>query len=61
MGKKNCLQLKRKLGEKIYVVVGGEEIEITLKRIGEFSIDLVFEADKDKVAIMRSELLKEQE
>lgn len=57
---KNCLQLKRKVEQRVYIIVGGEEIEIIVGHIYENSVSLIFKADKDKVVILREEVLLEE-
>lgn len=49
----NCLNIKRKEEQKVFIYVGGEKIEIIITKIWMKSVALAFKADRDKVKIVR--------
>lgn len=59
MENKNGLQIKRRMGESVYIVVGGEQIEVMVTNIRNREISLAFNADREKVFIIRKEACEE--
>lgn len=55
----NGLQLNRKLGEEIVVVVNGTQVRIFVHELRRGNVTLRVVADPKLVAVLRGEMLKE--
>lgn len=61
MRKKGCLVVKRRVNDKVFIFVNGEEIEVVVTKIQEHQVSIAFIADRDKVAVIREEAMEKNE